>query len=164
MQALSWGCWGRSAAGDGWGGNPGADHWRWRGRSSTTGLLWERSALEQGQAETSGREHRGDLCRLQQLLHCLCCSHPMLSSERLNGQFTGCVTGGFSLFMVGSGLFLKPQPHLILCTVLADVIHMSTSTYALAQQEAEQSSGWDTALQLSSRAGGPVCTENSSLF
>lgn len=92
----------------------------------------------------AGRDPRqgapGDFSRLQQLLHCLCCSHPILSSERLNGQFTGCMTGGFSLFMVGSGLFLKPQPHLILCTVLADVIH----SHAPAQQEAEQSSGWDT--------------------
>lgn len=52
------------------------------------------------------------------------------------------MTGVFFL-MVGSGLFLKPQPHLILCAVLADVIH----NRAPAQQEAEQSSGQDTALQ-----------------
>lgn len=104
--------------------------------------------LEQGQAETPGKEHHGDFSQLQQLLHCLCCSHPMLSSERLNGQFTGCMTGGFSLFMVGSGLFLKPQPHPILCTVLADVIH----SHVPAQLKAEKNSGWDTALLQSRRS------------
>lgn len=65
------------------------------------------------------------------------------------------MTGGFSLFMAGSVLFLKPPSHLILCAMPADVIHSHPTAGARAKRGAGHGSAAEQG-----RAGGLVCIEN----
>lgn len=57
--------------------------------------------------------------------------------------------------MTGAGLFLKPLSHLILCAVLADVIH----SHPTAGGRAKLRTGHGSAAELG-RVGGLVCIEN----
>lgn len=57
--------------------------------------------------------------------------------------------------MTGSGLFLKPPSHLILCAMLADVIH----SHPTAGGQAKLGTGQGSAAE-QGRAGGLVCIEN----